>query len=110
MAAGAAACACVLIVLAVFPRSSVTKGNIDRITNRMSRAEVEEIFAEKGSVFFESEAGIEVAISWNAPDGSGASILFENDSVIQKEWTDSSQPILGRIRHWIRILKTATRS
>jgi hypothetical protein len=93
----------ILGVLAMLPPSpGVTKTNFDRIEKGMTRAEVEEIFGEKGAM-----AGMHehTFVFWLANDGSSASVDFVNDCVAAKRWEDSDETILDKIRPWLHFPK-----
>ena len=88
-------------VLAILPPSpGVTKANFDRIEKGMTKAEVEEIFGGKGELFHEDDKAL---MYWDADDGSVAWIRFQGDCVDGKGWLDSDEPILDKIRRWLRL-------
>lgn len=90
-------------VLAMLPpRPGVTKANFDRIQEGMSRAEVEEIFGQEG-VVVSSREGKHKAVRWLAEDGSTAGVLFVEDWLLDKDWHDSNEAILDKIRRWLHL-------
>ena len=112
-------------VLAMLPPSpGVTKANFDRIQKGMTLAEAEEIFGEKGEVTRDDKAliaeilgqefardgkslkvrgDLKVCRTWGANDGSGAQIEFVDDCVVDKQWIDTDETFLKKIRRWLHL-------
>ena len=98
-------------VLARLPSSpGVTKANFDRIEKGMTKAQVEEIFGGKPHAFLPvfSRTGMILKQDgmpvWKANDGSNAFVVFfEDDCVTDKEWQDSDETILDKIRRWLHL-------
>jgi hypothetical protein len=116
-------------VLAMLPpRPGVTKTNFDRIETGMTRAEVEDIFGGKGKEWPEfwmrSDADIlkgmttqeireidsrerqgwdRFIMRWDANDEAQAGILIQNDCVVAKQWFDSNETFLDKIRRWLHL-------
>ena len=89
-------------VLAMLPPSpGVTKANFDRIETGMTLAEVEAIFERKGVLGWSGE-GVSI-YSWEAYDGSSASVEFSNDCVDVSAWTDPNETFLDKIRRWLHL-------
>jgi hypothetical protein len=87
-------------VLAILPpRPDEMKTKFDRIQDGMTMAEVEQIFGEKG-VFVGRGRAI---VFWKADDGSAAFVEFREDCVTGKEWADSKETILDKIRRWLHL-------
>jgi hypothetical protein len=84
------------------PRPGVTKANFDRIKKGMTKAEVEAIFGEKGD-WPDSTAQVGQAMCWRAKDGSGAVVEFVDECVVIKQWADSHETILDKIRRWLHV-------
>jgi len=119
------AIAVVLGVLALLPPSpGVTKANFDRIEKRMMVAEVEGIFGGEGEVTRDDKAllaeilgqdferdgkslkvrgDLRVCRTWGANDGSGAQIEFVDDCVVDKQWFDTDETFLKKIRRWLHL-------
>jgi hypothetical protein len=90
-------------VLAMMPpRPGVTKANFDRVEKGMTRAEVEEIFGEKGDVWY-GVAQVGQAMLWTARNGSTAIVEFVDECVAIKQWTDSNETLLAKIRRWLHL-------
>jgi hypothetical protein len=95
-------------VLAMLPpRPGVTKANFDRIQDGMTMAEVEEIFGAYPE-FRVGHAGNHK--TWRNPNGSLAHIWFDTDLfgenkvwVSEKEWHDSDETILDKLRRWLHL-------
>ena len=83
----------VLVMLTT--RSTVTKANFERIQEGMTRAEVEEVFGEKGE---QELPGIVAAYVWYADDGSWTAIDFVDGCVVRKSWHDSADGFLRPAR------------
>jgi hypothetical protein len=96
--------AVMLGVLALLPpRPGVTKANFDRIENRMTRAEVEEIFGGRGRPFLGDD---ESWMLWEADDGSWVTIVFRDACIADKHWQswhDSHETVLAKIRRWLHL-------
>jgi hypothetical protein len=111
-------------VLAMLPPGpGVTKANFDRIEKGMTLAEVEQIFGEKGEpsllntvkdkklvflqVFGEKgEAPAGTWMEWDADDGSGATILFEDGAdghIIRMRWYNSHEHLVQKIGRWLHL-------
>jgi hypothetical protein len=112
-------------VLAMLPPSpGVTKANFDRIQKGMTLAEAEEIFGEKGEVTRDDKAliaeilgqefaregkslkvrgDLRVCRIWGATNGSGAQIEFVDDCVVDKQWIDTDETFLKKIRRWLHL-------
>ena len=87
-----------LCVLATLHRSHVTKANFDRIQEGMTKAEVEQIFGEKG----EWDAEIDRLV-WQADDGTWASVWFIDGCVTQTNWLNPNETLLEKIRRWLHL-------
>jgi hypothetical protein len=88
-------------VLAMLPpRTGVTAANHDRIENGMTMAEVEEIFGREG--FISNYSGTDHRI-WVADDRSQAVIFFSDDGVTDKDWEDSNETFLDKIRRVLHL-------
>ena len=84
-------------VIAMLPPSpGVTKANFDRIEMGMTKAQVEEIFGEKG---VEIDLGYTV---WESHDGR-ATILFCYDSVNGSGFQSNNGTILDKIRRCLHL-------
>jgi hypothetical protein len=93
--------AVILGVPAMLPpdtRPGVTKANFDRIEMGMTLAEVEEIFGREGE-----PCPCPPWVIWEASGGSLVSIKFVDDCVLDKEWPDSKETILDKIRRWLHL-------
>ena len=84
------------------PRPSVTKANFDRIENGMTKAEVEEVFGEKGQPSYGAPQ-VGEAMFWTARDGSNAIVEFVDECVAIKQWADSKETIFDKIRRWLHL-------
>jgi hypothetical protein len=95
----------ILGVLALLPpHPGVTKANYDRIQKGMTKAEVEEIFGEKGELNFLDEETLTFRmLYWKERDRSCAVIEFTGDCVVDKGWGDSDETILEKIRRWLHL-------
>jgi hypothetical protein len=122
----------IAMTLSVFamlpPRPGVTKANFDRIEKGMTRAEVEEIFGGKGTTWetfwMRSDADIHKEMTkaemhemfvregkgwqrfimrWGEDDGAQAGILIQNDCVVAKQWFDSNETFLDKVRRWLHL-------
>ena len=88
-----------LCVLAMLPPSpGVTKANFDRIEKGMTKAEVEQIFGEKG----EWDAEIDRLV-WQADDGTWACVWFIDGCVTQTNWLNPNETLLEKIRRWLHL-------
>jgi hypothetical protein len=88
-------------VLAMLPpRPVITKGNFDRIQEGMTKAQVEEIFGREG--FISNYSGTDHRI-WVADDRSQAVIFFSDDGVTDKDWEDSNETFLDKIRRVLHL-------
>jgi hypothetical protein len=90
-------------VPAVLPPNTcpgVTKANFDRIQEGMTKAEVEGIFGREGIML-----GIErpVMVLWETSDGSRTCITFKDNCVRDKNWNDSDETTLDKIRRWLHL-------
>ena len=101
----------VLIVMAMLPRGpGVTKENFDRIEAGMTTAQVEELFGSKGerraalAAFLDSPPEErKYWVTWNAHDGSVVVVQFLGDCVDEKDWWESNESLLDKIRRWLRL-------
>ena len=96
------------LVPALLPdRPGVTKANFNRIECGMTRAEVEAILGRAANMRSEEEPfGVQngAADIWRNPDGSGAEIEFgDSDTVVNKDWGDSPNTIIEKLRRWFHI-------
>ena len=85
-------------VLATLPRSHVTKANFDRIQEGMTKAEVEQIFGEKGKWDAETDR-----LVWQADDGTWACVWFIDGCVTQTNWLNPNETLLEKIRRWLHL-------
>jgi hypothetical protein len=94
----------VLVVLALMPRSQVTRANYDRITVGMTLAEVEELFGQKGGVFHGFANKRATTYYWQADDGALALIDFDDNERVAElaQWSDSTETIGDKLRRWTR--------
>ena len=84
-------------VLAMLPPSpGVTKANFDRIQEGMTLGEVEAIFGREGQM-------TEWGRYWKADDGSGAFFQFRDHCVVYREWYESTETILDKLRRWLHL-------
>ena len=97
-------------VLALLPpRPGITKANFDRIQAGMKKTEVEQIFGGKGKsspfralvVRRDFDGG--AVMCWDSDIGSWAGILFVDECVLEKQWHNSNETILDRIRRWLHL-------
>ena len=97
------AVAVALGVLSILPsRHGVTRANFDRIETGMPKAEVVAIFGEKGQPWHGApEVG--KAMFWIASDGSFALVMFVDECVVIKQWDDSNETVLDKIRRWLHL-------
>jgi hypothetical protein len=88
-------------VLAMLPHGpGVTKANFDRIKERMTKAEVDELFGGK-----EPLERIDQGWSWQADDRSAEVYIgFAGGGVAAKFWFDINEPIIDKIRRWLHLL------
>ena len=82
------------------PTPGVTMWNFSRMQKGMPKAEVEQIFGQKGvlDITFQEDFLI-----WRADEGSVACIWFVDDCVFQMEWLDTTEPLLDKIRRWLHL-------
>lgn len=98
----------VLALLPLGDRPGVTKANFDRIEMGMTLAQAEEIFGGKAKTIepwfggIRDNPGAKVAV-WEADDKSKAGIVFMNGCVWHKEWADSTESFLNKIRRWFHL-------
>jgi hypothetical protein len=91
------AIAVTLGILAMLPpRPGVTKANFDRIQEGMKRVEVEAILGQVK----EQDLGIDF---WFGDDQSLVMIGFSDDCVFYKQWHDSHEPLLDKIRRLLHL-------
>ena len=112
-----AACVCLPFgVVAMLPRSGITKASFDGIQEGMTLGEVEEIF---GRQLTQPSVEDEIVFQplwyigrqrkrishacWHADDGSVVWITFGNDCIIAKQWHQSTKTFLDKIRRWLRL-------
>jgi hypothetical protein len=97
----------VMVSAMVPPSPGITKANFNRIQDGMMLAEVEEIFGHGGVSIdgqkTEQFAAGEGYLFWRADDGSSASIEFEDDCVTRKDWHESNETILDKLRRWLHL-------
>jgi hypothetical protein len=93
--------AVVLGILSILPSSpGVTKANFDRIEKGMTKAEVEVIFGEKGD-WWDGAGQKGRPMYWTAKDGSGAVVEFVDECVAIKQWAESRETVLDKLRRWL---------
>jgi hypothetical protein len=106
------------------PRPGVTKANFDRIEVGMTKAQVEGIFGAEGEVTRDDKAliaeilgkeferdgkslkvrgDLSVCRIWGANNGSGAQIEFVDDCVVDKQWLETDESFLKKIRRWLHL-------
>jgi hypothetical protein len=105
--------AVILGVLALLPPSpGVTKANFDRIEKEMTRAQVEAVFGGQGTkdlpFYPRFGKGLQghwgtAVVYWETHDGSFAIVEFVDDCVTDKEWQDSDESFLAKIRRWLHL-------
>jgi hypothetical protein len=82
-------------------RPGVTKANFDRIEKGMTLAEVQQIFGQDGEgPWFPTESKNRTYWYWDWPK---VGIQFLDNCVIEKEWHNSEETILDKIRRWLRL-------
>ncbi len=100
-------CVCLALgVLSMIPRGpGVTKANFDRIEYGMAKAEVEEIFGNKGVPMLLGGKVVKGERFWYGEDGLGAHVTFSNECVDGKFWCPDpeKETILGKIRRWFHL-------
>ena len=84
------------------PSPGVTKANFDRIEKGMTRAEVEQIFGRE-SIRWDGLAEKGEGFHWMARDGSSALVMFVDECVTEKQWSDSNETILDKLRRWLHL-------
>jgi hypothetical protein len=95
--------AMIIGVLAMPTGPGVTKANLDRVEEGMTKAEVEQIFGMKGEKLPPAYDG--EWMYWRADDGSSAVIRFGEDGLDFKNWHDSDETIPDKIRRWLHLPK-----
>lgn len=82
----------------------VTKANIDRVENGMTRDEAAALFGNEyylGFTYGKTDSWM--VKSWARDDGSFAEIVFTNGVVSSKTWRDSTETILAKLRRWLHL-------
>jgi hypothetical protein len=102
-----------LVLWFTIERAGVTRANFERVKQEMSRADVEVLFG--GTAQEVSPGGRNWSILGNGPptvhprtiyggDGGAAVITFDRQGrVVSKEWYDSPESFLNRVRRWLRL-------
>jgi hypothetical protein len=91
-----------VIMLAVQDSPGVTKANLDRIEEGMTRKEVEAIFGCQGAQTRPYRRGS--VIKWLAEDGGSATVDFDLDGFVRgTDWTDANETILQKLRRWLHL-------
>jgi hypothetical protein len=90
------------------PRPGVTKANFDHINAGMTESEVEAIFgrkAERRDVCYGNSAGMGAGVLalWAGEDKSGAFVWFANDGVDDKNWINSKETVVEKIRRRLHL-------
>jgi hypothetical protein len=82
------------------PWPGVTKANFDRVQEKMTAAEIEEIFGRKGIVRMRGEIELR---SWRGDDKSEVWVLLRSDRVTGKKWFDSPETLPDKLRRWLYV-------
>jgi hypothetical protein len=101
--------ACLGIILGVLamlpPQPGVTKANFDRVKIGMAWAEVDEIFGQAASERSTLGGGLSNLASYGGDHGASAHIDYCDDVVTRKEWIDSTETFVGKLRRWLHLPK-----
>ena len=84
----------------------VSKANLNRINEQMTKAGVEAILGKSTDTSFyvgqTSESnGTTSSELWRNPDGSFAQVDFMGESVVRKHWNHSTETIVEKLLRWI---------
>jgi hypothetical protein len=111
-AAVLAACVCIVIgVLAMLPpQTGVTKANFDRIEKGMTEKTVEEMFGGECQTFWRYETRVffghpatkQDILTWIGEDRSRATIVFDQDRLTKKTWTQGDESAFEYFKRLIR--------
>jgi hypothetical protein len=70
----------------------------------MTTKYVEQVFGQKGTPVFEGEMEANICwMDWQASDGSGVTVVFENNCVVDKAWGDAEEALLDKLRRWLHL-------
>ena len=96
------------VLALLLPSPGVSKANFDRIEKGMTSAQVEQILGGEAKTIepwfggIRDNPGAKVAV-WKADDESKAGIVLMNSCVFDKEWRDSTETFLDKIRRWLHL-------